>query len=268
MANTFIPCLKLTHGTGDHTNIINKHLPSCPANTPPGNGTSVISKSATAASPPASAPSIPARPTVNRPSRTAVKTPKVNSKGPKAIFCLTDDAPLLRADATAVKAALIKIVPSLKDGITSVSRISSGFSITFAAEESLKLAKVNSDSIKTFLWIFTPSGGSYWGKPIQLLEKEVTEIRSSNRSKLRKARRAEAATAAAAAAAATAATAASNLDNTDNPTSSAGNSTNPSSYSHSANINRFITLENASLGSMEVDSDKPASNNALSLHEQ
>ncbi|KAI1007662.1 hypothetical protein K3495_g562 [Podosphaera aphanis] len=360
------------------------------------------------ASLPASSPSAPARPTVNRPSRTAVQAPKVNSKGPKAIFRLTDDAPLLRADATAVKAALIQIVPGLKHGITSVPRISSGFSITFAVEESLKPATVNLDFIKASFsgslhqvedrigyvvkriprTIWNPvsnlvttmlddvrniaqaqtdvaPSNAHWsqhegtqdpfhtaviffpkevptlrivdsapsrryipnpkvvqceacfgfhqssrcriqalctrcgtmrhqgecshlrrcinclsphpvddpncplgprprkGKLIQLSEKEVTEIRSSNRSKLRKTRRTEAAAAAAAAA-----TAATNLDNTDNPTLSTGNSTNPSSHSHSANLNRFNTFENASLGSMEVYSDEPASNNALSLHEQ
>ena len=361
---------------------------------------------ATIASPPASVPSAPARPSVNRPSRTAVQTPTANSKGPKAIFRLSDDAPLLRADATAVKSALIQIVPGLKDGITSVNRNSTGFSITFAAEDALKLATVNSDTIKASLsgslhqvedrigyvvkriprTIWNPvsnlvtttlddvrniaqaqtgvaPSNAHWsqhegshdplrtaviffpkevpsfrivdsapsrryipnpkvtqceacygfhrssrcrmqalcarcgttrhqgecshlrrcinclgphpaddpncplrprphkGKLIQLSEKEITEIRSCNRSKLRKTRRAEAATAAATA------SAASYPDNIDNSTPSSGNS-NPSTLSLSANQNRFTALENVSLGSMEVDSDEPAPNNALSLHEQ
>ncbi|KAI0996053.1 hypothetical protein K3495_g12128 [Podosphaera aphanis] len=330
---------------------------------------------ATVASPPASVPSAPARPSVNRPSRTAVQTPTANSKGPKAIFRLSDDAPLLRADATAVKSALIQIVPGLKDGITSVNRNSSGFSITFAAEEALKLATVNSDTIKASLsgslhqvedrigyvvkriprTIWNPvsnlvtttlddvrniaqaqtgvaPSNAHWsqhegshdplrtaviffpkevpsfrivdsapsrryipnpkvthceacygcinclgphpaddpncplcprphkGKLIQLSKKEITEIRSCNRSKLRKTLRAEAATAAAA-------SAASYPDNIDNSTPSSGNS-NPSTLSLSANQNRFTALENVSLGSMEVDLDEPAPNNALSLHEQ
>ncbi|KAI0992020.1 hypothetical protein K3495_g16166, partial [Podosphaera aphanis] len=49
------------------------------------------------------------------------------------------------------KAALIKIVPGLKDGIASVSRSSSGFSIMFSSEESLKLAMEHADSIKASL---------------------------------------------------------------------------------------------------------------------
>ncbi|KAI0998048.1 hypothetical protein K3495_g10141 [Podosphaera aphanis] len=137
-----------------------QHKPASPLRTPSHNVPSrppvtVSNQSrnwaATVASPPASVPSAPARPTVNRPSRTAVQTPTANFKGPKAIFHLSDDAPLLRADATAVKAAFIQIVPGLKDGITSVSRNSSGFSISFATEDSLKLATINSDSIKASL---------------------------------------------------------------------------------------------------------------------
>ena len=350
---------------------------------------------ATAASPAASLPSAPAQPsTKNRPTRTAVQKPAVKSKGPKANFRLTEDAPLLRADVTSVKAAFIKIVPGLKDGIASVSRNSSGFSMTFSSEESLNLAMKHADSIKASLsgalhqvedrygyvvkriprtiwnpvsnlvsstlddvktiaqaqtgvapssahWsqhenshdpfhtavIFFPkevptfrivdSAPSrryvpnpkvvqceacfgfhqssrcriqalcafcgtprhqgecshhrrcinclgphpaddhtcpirprpYKGKLIQLSDKEVTELRTNNRNKLRKTRRAEAATAAATA---------------------ASTASDPGNTTPSASQNRFTSLENSSSGSMDVDSEEQAPINTLSptLHEQ
>ncbi|KAI1002859.1 hypothetical protein K3495_g5348, partial [Podosphaera aphanis] len=70
---------------------------------------------ATAACPSAPLPPATAQPsTKNRPPRTTVQKPTVICRGPKAIFRLTEDAPLFRADATSVKVALIKIVPGLK----------------------------------------------------------------------------------------------------------------------------------------------------------
>ncbi|KAI1006006.1 hypothetical protein K3495_g2208 [Podosphaera aphanis] len=359
---------------------------------------------ATAPSPPASFPSAPAQPsTKNRPARTAAQKPTVKSKGPKANFRLTEGAPLLRADATSVKAAFIKIVPGLMDGIASVSRKSSGFSMTFSSEESLNLAMEHADSIKASLpgalhqvddpyvyvvkriprtiwnpvsnlvsstlddvksiaqaqtgvtpssahWsqhenshdpfhtavIFFPkevptfrifdsapsrryvpnpkvvqceacfgfhqssrcriqalcaSCGTlhhqgecshhrrcinclgphpaddhtcpirprpYKGKLIQLSDKEVTEIRTSNRNKLRKTRRAEAA-------AATAASTASDPGNTVGSTLPTEASTNLPRQTPSASQKRFTSLENASFGSMEVDSEEQAPNNTLSL---
>ncbi|KAI1000703.1 hypothetical protein K3495_g7493 [Podosphaera aphanis] len=53
-------------------------------------------------------------------------------KGLRAILHLSEEAPLLRADLTSVKAALLDTVPGPKDAITSVSRSSNGFSISFA----------------------------------------------------------------------------------------------------------------------------------------
>lgn len=107
---------------------------------------------AIAARPHTSVPSASSQPVFNnRPPRTSLQKPTVIPKGPKAIFRLTEEAHLLRADATSVKAALLKIVPGLKDGIASVSRSSSGFSIMFSSEESLKLAMEHADSIKASL---------------------------------------------------------------------------------------------------------------------
>lgn len=92
--------------------------------------------------------------------------------------------------------------------------------------------------------------------------KEVTEIRSGNRNKLRKSRRA----AAAAAAGATTITT-SNSDNSNDQSPPSGNSSNPSTHAPSATQNRFTALENASHGSMEIDSDGQASNNTANLYE-
>lgn len=76
---------------------------------------------ATAASLPASFLSAPTQPSIkNQPARMAMQKPTGKSKGPKANFRLTEQAPLPKADATSVKAAFIKIVPGLKDGIASV----------------------------------------------------------------------------------------------------------------------------------------------------
>ena len=91
--------------------------------------------------------------------------------------------------------------------------------------------------------------------------KEVTEIRSGNRNKLRKSRRA------AAAAAAGAATTTSNSDNSNDQSPPSGNSSDPSTHAPSATQNRFTALENASHGSMEIDSDGQASNNTPNLYE-
>ncbi|KAI0996492.1 hypothetical protein K3495_g11687 [Podosphaera aphanis] len=74
-----------------------------------------------------------------------------NSKGPRAILRLSEEAPLLRADVTSVKAALLHTVPVLKDSNTSISRSSNGFSISFSSDTSLKLAMDNADSIKASL---------------------------------------------------------------------------------------------------------------------
>lgn len=107
---------------------------------------------ATAACPSASLPPAAAQPsTKNRPPRATAQKPTVICRGPKAIFRLTEDAPLFRADATSVKVALIKIVPGLKEGIASVSRNSTGFSITFSSEELPNLALEHADSIKASL---------------------------------------------------------------------------------------------------------------------
>ncbi|KAI0999637.1 hypothetical protein K3495_g8560 [Podosphaera aphanis] len=317
-----------------------QHKPASPLPTPSNNVPSrppvTVSNqprnwTATVASPPAAVPLAPARPTVNRPSRIAGQTPTANFKGPKAIFRLSDDAPILRADPTAVKAALIQIVPGLKDGIISVSRNSSGFSITFATEDSLKLATVNSDTIKASLsgslhqvgdrigyvvkriprTIWTPvsnlvtttlddvrniaqaqtgvaPSNTHWsqhqgthdpfhtaviffpkevstfrivdsapsrhyipnpkGKLIQPSEKVVTELRKSNRNKLRKTRRADAAATAGAAASAT-----SEHDSNVGSTLPAEASAIPPQSTPSFSQNRFTPLENASSGSMEID---------------
>ncbi|KAI0993324.1 hypothetical protein K3495_g14860 [Podosphaera aphanis] len=74
-----------------------------------------------------------------------------STTGLNAIFRLPEDSPLLRADATSVKAAFIRIVPGLKDGIVSVSRSSNGFIISFSSDTSRKLALDNADSIKASL---------------------------------------------------------------------------------------------------------------------
>ncbi|KAI0997126.1 hypothetical protein K3495_g11062 [Podosphaera aphanis] len=123
-----------------------QHRPASPLPTPRHNVPSrppvPVSKqprnlAAIVASPPASFPSATSQlSNNNRSAGTAVQKPTVKLKSPKAIFRLTEEAPLLRADATSVKAAPIKIVPGLKDGIAPVSRNSSGFSMTFSSEES------------------------------------------------------------------------------------------------------------------------------------
>ncbi|KAI0996826.1 hypothetical protein K3495_g11357 [Podosphaera aphanis] len=87
------------------------------------------------------------KPSQNLPPRP----PAASTTGLKAIFRLSEDAPLLRADATSVKAAFIRIVPGLKDGIVSVSRSSNGFIISFSSDTSRKLALDNADSIKASL---------------------------------------------------------------------------------------------------------------------
>ena len=84
-------------------------------------------------------------------SYTPVSKQPATTSGHKAIFRLSEDAPLLKADITSVKAAFIQIVPALKDGIDSVSRSSNGFYITFSSDTSRKLALDNADSIKASL---------------------------------------------------------------------------------------------------------------------
>ncbi|KAI0991846.1 hypothetical protein K3495_g16341, partial [Podosphaera aphanis] len=109
---------------------------------------------ATAAGSPATVPPAPAssRPkTTSHPSCTPVPKPAANTKGPKAIFRLSEEAPLLKADATAVKSAFIHIVPGLKDGIAAVSRCSNGFTVAFSSDASLKIAMDNAESIKASL---------------------------------------------------------------------------------------------------------------------
>ncbi|KAI0994140.1 hypothetical protein K3495_g14043 [Podosphaera aphanis] len=379
---------------------------------------------AIAARPPTSVPSASSQPVSNnRSPRTSLQKPTVIPKGPKAIFPLTEEAPLLRADATSVKAALIKIVPGLKDGIASLSRSSSGFSIMFSSEESLKLAMEHADSIKASLsgalhqvedrigyvvkriprTIWNPvsnlvsstiddvkniaeaqtgvaPSSAHWslhenrhdpfhtaviffpkevptfrivdsaqsrryipnpkvvqceacfgfhqssrcriqalcascgtirhqgecshirrcinclgphpaddlscplrprphkGKLIQPSDKEVMELRSSNRNLLRKTRRAEAATAAATVAtsatsattttAATSATATTTITapvSAQSPSLATGASISASQDIPPASLNRVSALVNASSQSMEIDSDEQAPNNALSL---
>ncbi|KAI1002632.1 hypothetical protein K3495_g5568 [Podosphaera aphanis] len=87
----------------------------------------------------------------HRLSHTPVSKQSATTSGHKAIFRLSEDAPLLRADITSVKAAFIQIVPALKDGIASVSRSSNGFNITFSSDTARKLALDNADSIKASL---------------------------------------------------------------------------------------------------------------------
>ncbi|KAI0997065.1 hypothetical protein K3495_g11123 [Podosphaera aphanis] len=87
----------------------------------------------------------------HRPFYTPAPKQAASTTGLKAIFRLSEDAPLLRADATSVKAAFIRIVPGLKDGIVSVSRSSNGFIISFSSDTSRKLALDNADSIKASL---------------------------------------------------------------------------------------------------------------------
>ncbi|KAI1007884.1 hypothetical protein K3495_g354 [Podosphaera aphanis] len=256
-----------------------KPASSLPKQSQPHNWAAIATGSST------SVPSASAQPVSNnRSPRNTVQKPTVISKGPKSIFRLPEEAPLLKADATSVKAAPIKIVPGLKDGITSVTRSSSGFSITFSSEGLLKLAMEHSVSIKASLsralyqvedrighivkriprtiwspvsnlvsstlddvkniaqaqkgvalssahWLlhenrhdpfhtaviffpkevpnfrivdsapsrrYIPNPKTYKGKLIQPSDKEVTELRPSDRNKLRKARRAEAAAATAA----------------------------------------------------------------------
>ncbi|KAI1004131.1 hypothetical protein K3495_g4080 [Podosphaera aphanis] len=109
---------------------------------------------ATAAGSPATIPPAPAssRPkTMSRPSCTPVPKQAASIKGLKAIFRLSEEAQLLRADATVVKSAFIHIVPGLKDGIASVSRCSNVFTVAFSSDASLKIAIDNADSIKASL---------------------------------------------------------------------------------------------------------------------
>ncbi|KAI1004433.1 hypothetical protein K3495_g3778 [Podosphaera aphanis] len=113
---------------------------------------------ATAAGPPATlssaSASIPARARPNAthcPSHTTTSKVTTNKKGPRAILCLSEKVPLLKADVTSVKAALLLTVPGPTDRITSVSRSSNGFSIFFSSDTSLKLAMDNADSVKASL---------------------------------------------------------------------------------------------------------------------
>ncbi|KAI1001443.1 hypothetical protein K3495_g6754 [Podosphaera aphanis] len=108
---------------------------------------------ATIAGSPATVPGpTSARPnTTHRPSCTPVSKQTAITKGPKAIFRLSEEAPLLRADATSVKAAFIQIVLGPKDGIAFVSRNSNGFTVAFSSDSSLKIAMDNAASIKASL---------------------------------------------------------------------------------------------------------------------
>ncbi|KAI0998059.1 hypothetical protein K3495_g10130 [Podosphaera aphanis] len=87
----------------------------------------------------------------HRLSHTPVSKQSATTSGHKAIFRLSEDAPLLRADITSVKAAFIQIFPALKDGIASVPRSSNGFNITFSSDTVRKLALDNADSLKASL---------------------------------------------------------------------------------------------------------------------
>ena len=127
---------------------------SVPARPPIPTAKQPQSWAATAAGHPATGPPVPSsdRPnTTSRPSSTPVSKQTAITKGPKAIFRLSEEAPLLRADVTAVKSAFIHIVPGLKDGIASVSRCSSGFTVAFSSDASLKIALDNADSIRASL---------------------------------------------------------------------------------------------------------------------
>ncbi|KAI1000261.1 hypothetical protein K3495_g7937 [Podosphaera aphanis] len=109
---------------------------------------------ATTAGPPANIPpaSSSSRPnTTNHPSRAPVPKQSAITKSPKATFRLSEEAPLLRADTTAVKAAFIHISPDLKDGIASVTRCANGFNHIFSSDALLKSAMDNADSIKAAL---------------------------------------------------------------------------------------------------------------------
>ncbi|KAI0994781.1 hypothetical protein K3495_g13401 [Podosphaera aphanis] len=90
-------------------------------------------------------------PTQHITPRAPVPKQSATTKGPKAIFRLSEEAPLLRADTTAVKAAFIHIVPDLKDGIASVTRCANGFNVISSSEASLKIVMDNADSIKASL---------------------------------------------------------------------------------------------------------------------
>ena len=109
---------------------------------------------ATAAGPPANIPpaSSSSRPnTTHHPSRAPVPKQSATTKRPKAMFRLSEEAPLLRADTTAIKAAFIHIVPDLKVGIASVTRCANGFNVIFSSDALLKIAMDNADSIKASL---------------------------------------------------------------------------------------------------------------------
>ncbi|KAI1001066.1 hypothetical protein K3495_g7133 [Podosphaera aphanis] len=70
---------------------------------------------------------------------------------PQAIFRLSGEAPLLRADATVVKSTFIHIVPGLKDVIASVSRCANGLTVAFSFDASLKIGMDYADAIKAYL---------------------------------------------------------------------------------------------------------------------
>ena len=98
---------------------------------------------ATGTAPPTT--SIPA-PAQARPEATNhsyfTSVPKQTSsfKGPRVIFLPIEEASLPRADVTSVRSALIHIVPSLKNGLASISCSSRECKIAFSPDGSLKLA--------------------------------------------------------------------------------------------------------------------------------